>query len=199
MDQEVIKNEIEKLLKQSIQKQLLVPRPSLSYDGTPKPVNKRYPAPLPSPKIASSTLFNSVDVFFETDLKDGQAQVVVDFGSADWWYFVDQGRRPSFRFPNISDIRGWVSQKGALNYPDLSIDQRTFLVARSIKEYGFKGINFLQTAFKDVENQLTDKFGDYAGEYLRTILQKDVIVEWEKQFKYDKQDKQMLIKIDITQ
>jgi len=195
----MLKSEIEKLLKQSIQKQLLIPRLSLSYDGTPKPVSKDYPAPLPSPRIASSTLFNSVDVFFQTDLSDGEAQVVVDFGSADWWYFVDQGRKPSFRFPNIQDIRGWVSQKGALNYPDLSLDQRTFLVARSIKQYGFKGINFLDSAFKDVERQLTEQFGNYASEYLKTIIQKEVIVEWEKQFKYDKQDKQMLIKIDITQ
>jgi hypothetical protein len=196
-DQQQLKDAIEQLLKGSVQKQLLQNYPSRSFDGTPKPINKSYPTPFGN-KIASSQLYNSVDVFFDTDLEDGQAQLILDFGSADYWYWVNYGRRPSVRMPNISDIREWISQKGALDTGgNLSIEQRTFLVARSIQQYGTYKTDFINKAFNEVQRDLNDLFGQYAVEYFREVVRKGVIAEWEKQFKYDTKEKALTITIAL--
>jgi hypothetical protein len=199
-----IRRTISELLKGSIQKQLLIPRPSLSYDGTPKPVNQNYSSPFPSPKVVTSQLYNSVDVYFNTGFEEGEPELVVDFQDANYWYNVNYGRKPSLRYPNIKDIRDWVESKPALNYPELSIDQRTFLVARSIKEYGIYGINFIESAYEEVKTDLFDLFGQYGQEYLNNLIRKEILVKWEQPFTKGKtgqrqrrEDKQMTITLDI--
>lgn len=203
--EEEIKKTIQELLKGSIQKQLLIPRPSLSYDGTPKPVNQNYASPFPSPKVVTGELYNSVDVYFNTGFEQGDPELVVDFQGADYWSVVNYGRRPSLRYPNIQDIRDWVESKPALNYPDLSIDQRTFLVARSIKEYGIYGIHFIENAYQEVQTDLLDLFGQYGQEYLNNIIRNQILVRWSQPFtkgqqgqRRREQDKQMTITLDIV-
>lgn len=199
-----IKKAIQELLKGSIQKQLLIPRPSLTYDGTPKPVNKDYPAPFPSPKLVTSTLYNSVDVYFSSGFEEGDPELVVDFQGADYWSVVNYGRRPSTRYPNISDIRDWVESKPALNFPSLSVDQRTFLVARSIKEYGTFGINFIDSAYKEIQTDLVDLFGQLGQEYLNNVIKKQILVKWSQTSQKGsagqrsrQEDKQMVITLDV--
>lgn len=199
-----IRRTISELLKGSIQKQLLIPRPSLSYDGTPKPVNQNYSSPFPSPKVVTGQLYNSVDVYFNTGFEEGEPELVVDFQDANYWSNVNYGRRPSLRYPNIKDIRDWVESKPALNYPELSIDQRTFLVARSIKEYGIYGIHFIESAYEEVKTDLFDLFGQYGQEYLNNIIRNEILVKWEQPFTKGRsgqrqrtEDKQMTITLDI--
>lgn len=200
-----IKRTIQELLKGSIQKQLLIPRPSLSYDLTPKPVNQNYSSPPDSPKLVTSQLYNSVNVYFNTGFEEGEPELVVDFEGANYWYNVNYGRKPSLRYPNIQDIRDWVESKPALNYPGLSVDQRTFLVARSIKEYGIAPTYFLQNAYKEIQTDLFDLFGQYGQEYLNNIIRNEILVRWVQPFtKGSRQqrsrtvDKQMTITLDIV-
>jgi hypothetical protein len=202
--EEEIRNTITELLKGSIQKQLLIPRPSLSYDGTPKPVNQNYSSPTPSPKVVTSQLYNSVDVYFNSGFEQGEPELVVDFQGANYWSVVNYGRKPSLRYPNIKDIRDWVESKPALNYPGLSIDQRTFLVARSIKEHGIYGIGFIQSAYQEIQTDLLDLFGQYGQEYLNNIIKNQILVKWEQPFtkgqgsqRQRTQDKEMTIKLEI--
>lgn len=203
--EEEIKKTIQELLKGSIQKQLLIPRPSLSYDGTPKPINPDYPIPPQSPKVVTSQLYNSVNVYFNTGFEEGEPELVVDFEGANYWYNVNYGRQPSLRYPNIKDIRDWVESKPALNYPGLSVDQRTFLVARSIAEYGIAPTYFVQNAYREIQTDLLDLFGQYGQEYLNNIIRNQILVKWEQPFtKGSKQqrqrttDKQMTITLDIV-
>ena len=177
---EQIKDIVSELIKGSIQKQLLINRPSLTYAGTPKPVNTNYPAPLPSARINTSTLYNSVEVYYESDLDDGELRLVVDFGSANYWYWVNYGRKPSVRYPNIKDIRDWVESKPALQVPTLTTDQRTFLVARSIKEYGYYGINFIENAVRETEKDVFDLFGEYSANWFRELITRKVRAIFEK-------------------
>lgn len=200
-----IQNTISELLKGAIQKQLLIPRQSRSYDGTPKPVNQNYSSPQPSPKVVTSQLYNSVDVYFQTGFEEGEPQLVVDFQGANYWSVVNYGRKPSLRYPNIQDIRDWVESKPALNYPGLSIDQRTFLVARSIKEQGIFGINFIQSAYQEIQNDLLDLLGQYGQEYLNNVIRNEILVKWEQPFTKGRsgqrqrtEDKSMTITFDIV-
>lgn len=195
-DINLIKGSIEELLKGAVQKQLLRQYPARSYDGTPKPIAKSYPTPFGN-KIASSTLYNSVDVYFQTEIESGEAQLVLDFGAADYWYFVDQGRRPSVKMPNIAAIRDWIGQKSAIQQPGLSLDQRAFLAARSIQQYGIYKTDFINNAAREVAQDLNDLFGQYAVEYFKEVIQKGVIAAWEKQFKYDTQEKELTITLSI--
>lgn len=173
-----LKATIQELLKDAIQNELVIPRMSRAFDGTPKPVSRTFSSPLPAPRFSTGTLYNSTEVYFESDFEDGELNLVVDFGSADYWYWVDQGRQPSERYPNIQDIRNWVEQKPALNYPDLSIDQRTFLVARSIKEYGYYGINFIEKAYDKVNLQIEERLGELSQVYLQNLIERGIIVKW---------------------
>jgi hypothetical protein len=196
-DLAVLRDSITELLQGAVKKQLLIPYPARTYDGSPKPVSLKYPTPI-SNKIASSTLYNSVEVFFETDLEDGKPRIVVDFGSADWWRFVDQGRNPSTRMPNIQAIQNWIAQKGAIPNPNMTLEQKTFAAATSIQKYGYYGIKFIDKAFKEVERDLVDLYGQYAGEYFKQILEKTILIEWNKEFKYDSTEKFITLKIDLN-
>jgi hypothetical protein len=176
MSEQEIKSLMTELLEGTIKKQILLPRPSLTYNGQPKPVDTRYQRPLPSPRSATGQLANSVNVYFESDLEDGELNLVVDFGLADYWEWVNYGRRPSTKYPPLSIIQAWVQQKPALQYPGLSINSRAFLAARSIKEYGYYGINFIEASYKELENDLIDLLGQYGAEYFTKVLEDERII-----------------------
>ena len=176
-----IQQQISELLKEAIQKEILLPRQSLTYNGQEKPVNPKYQRPLPSPRSNTGELVNSVDVYFETDLEDGVANIVVDFGAADYWEFVNYGRRPSTKYPPLSVIETWAATKPVQRYRDdfgrfISNKSRAFLIARSIKEYGFYGINFLDTAYKNVENKLIENASQLVLEYFSRKINDSRIV-----------------------
>jgi hypothetical protein len=176
-----IQQQISQLLKKAIQEQILIPRPSLTYNGQEKPVNPIYQRPLPSPRVNTGELVNSVEVYFESDFEDGEANIVVDFGAADYWEFVNYGRRPSIKYPPLSVIEAWASTKPLQRYRNslgqfISNKSRAFLVARSIKEYGYYGINFLDKAYQKVQNQLIDEAQNLAVEYLLRKLEDSRII-----------------------
>lgn len=196
-DLNVLRDSITELLQGAVKKQLLIPYPARTFDGSPKPVSLKYPQPFGN-KIASSTLYNSVEVFFETDFEDGKPRLVLDFGSASYWQFVNNGRRPSVRMPNLAAIEAWVAQKGAIPNPDMTLEQKTFAVATSIQKYGYYGIQFIDKAFREVERDLVDLYGQYAGEYFKQLLEKTVLVEWNKEYKYDSTEQFITLKIDLN-
>lgn len=179
--EEEIQRQISQLLKKAIQEEILLPRPSLTYNGQEKPVNPRYQRPLPSPRVNTGELVNSVDVYFESDLEDGEANIVVDFGAADYWEFINYGRRPSIKYPPLSIIETWAASKPLPRFRNdlgqfITNKLRAFLVARSIKEYGYYGINFLDKAYQKVENKLVEDASELVLEYLLRKIQNSRIV-----------------------
>lgn len=195
---EELMQKIANLLKQSIQEVLMTPRPSLTYNGIPKPVSGKFPTPI-SPPISSrgpGSLYNSVNVFWETDFEDGEPNLVVEMN--DYYFWVDQGRKPTRGYkevkvegqktryiglPPLSDILKWVIQKPALSSPKLSDKQRAFLAARSIAKYGYYPTDFLIKAEDRVINQLVSESENAALKYFEKLIDegrifpRDLIVE----------------------
>jgi hypothetical protein len=179
-----LKDRIAQLLKQAIQEQIALPRPALTYNGQPKPVNPFYQRPLPTSRINTGGLYNSVNVYWEGDLEDGESNLVVDFGAADYWEFVFYGRRPSVRYPPLDIIKGWTQSKPLPRFRDrlgrfITNDSRAFLVARSIKEYGYYGIIQGRTFTQFIEPllpRILPDAGEIAKNFILDILKNERII-----------------------
>jgi hypothetical protein len=204
MDINEIQYQITTLLREEIQGELQIRRPARAYDGRYKPVSKTYPTPQ-SKKSLTGSLSNSVNVYFKGSMEDNNLTLVVDFGSNDYWYYVDQGRKPGdktmkrrqarrkngqfgrgywvedyTKYPPLASIAQWVRQRPALEGVR-DIDTRTYLAARSIAKYGIYGIKFIDSALKDVEDRIVELFGDMGQELFLQIIDKKIILPTQEQ------------------
>lgn len=147
---------------------------SRAYDGTVKPIGSNNPSYV-GPKIMNSNLINQVDVYFETDFETGDPELVVDFGSADYWYYVNYGRKgkyqsPGNRYPPIAVGVEIANKRGA--YPGLTLSQTAYLINRSIGEYGTYGINFIDQAWAKAQEKVVDRFGLYGALWIENQINK---------------------------
>jgi hypothetical protein len=193
MEDEIME-QIEFLLKRNIQRQLALPRLPKTYDGRTKPV-RGGASYTPKPKNLTGALSNSVNVYFQGN--EQNLSLVVDFRDQDYWYYVDQGRRPGKQvirsrqakkkdgspgktyyvkdftgYPPLATIAQWVRQRPAL--ANLPIEQRIYLTSRSIAQYGIGGINFIEAALKETEGELIQAFGDLAEEIINRLLNEKI-------------------------
>jgi hypothetical protein len=182
MNEEDIQFQMEVVLKKAIQNQLRIPRYPTTYSGRIKPAGMRGAI---SPKSLTGQLSNSVDVSF-VDKGDNNLELVVSFIDNDYWYYVDQGRKPGeeilkrrqarkkngqfgkvfyvrdyTKYPPLSSILQWVQQRPALQGTG-DINTRAYLASRSIARDGIGGINFIDAAIKEATPILLEMFGDYA-------------------------------------
>lgn len=171
---------IRKLMYEAIVGQLNTPYPSLGYYGEPKRGN--------SPRKASGNLIKSLvvkwEVDFNADPSAPEPLLVVEMD--DYYYWVDQGRKPSFKYPPLKDIEKWTRQKPLGRFRDkkgrfIDNESRTFLVARSIKEKGFQGINFLSKAEAEVTNQLVNLGEEAAAQFFTKLIDDGLVVALSKQ------------------
>lgn len=178
VDQKIL-NEIALLLKDSLKKQLLIPRRSTTYGGPgkpglPKPVSGRYPTPI-SPPYASGNLYKNLDVKFQDDSQTGIPELILDMPIEG--LFVSEGRRPG-RYPPTGPIDRWVVQKQSVkairDAKGRFIPRKTlvFLIRRSIGQYGYGGNDFITKGFDAVQKQILDKYGDVVAGYIQFQLDK---------------------------
>lgn len=192
MDPEEIKFQMEVYLKKQIQEQLRIPRIPRTYDGLPKPSGLRG---ISSPKNLTGQLSNAVSVKFEGE-DDDNLSLVVSFPTADYWYYVDQGRKPGeeiikrrqarrkngqfgkvyyvrdyTKYPPLSQILQWVKQRPALTGVG-STETRAFLASRSIARDGIYGIEFIDAALRQAEPVLLDMFGEFAEQIFLNFTEK---------------------------
>ena len=172
MEQEVL-DKIASIFQSNIQKELRKPRRAAGYYGEPKRGV--------SPPIASGNLLNQTKVYFEGSLETADLKMVVDFGNADYWYFVNYGRKPG-RYPPIKPIDRWVLTK-----PQLSTTVRddkgrfiprkslVFLFRRSLARYGYKATNFLDNAITLSIDQIVDGFGEAAFLYIEGLFDINIV------------------------
>jgi len=168
-------NKIANLLKEAIITELNTPYPSRAYDGTLKRGV--------SPRKATGSLVNSLKVEWQRDFEQGDPLLVVSFDTNPSYLaqIIDQGRKPSFRFPPLKDIEKWVRIKPIIfrdaqgRFSKGTIKQRTFLVARSIKEKGFAGIQFLTKAENRVIEKLQDLGEQAALEFFEGLLDEGLV------------------------
>lgn len=179
---------ISNILKKSIQKELLDrDYPSKGYDGVNKPVkNPKYPQ-VYSNRVNTGRLYKSVEVYYQ-ETPQGNLQMVIDFGAAYYWRWVDEGRRgkkqlSSLKYPPLEEIMYWAQQRGVPQFRDergrfLSSIQRGFMIQRSIGYYGIFPTNFIQNGIDKVIDQVTNELGDWAATFLTTLMEeKNIIVK----------------------
>jgi isocitrate dehydrogenase len=96
---------------------------------------------------------------------------------------IDQGRKPSFRYPPLQEIEKWIKVKPIrfrnergqfVKQP--SLRSMAFLIARSIKEKGYSGINFLTKAEDEVINKLEELGEQAAQQYFQNLIEEGLII-----------------------
>jgi len=172
--EERILNQIADTVKKSIQAELKIPRRSKSYDGS---VNKRGT----SAPISSGNLYKSVNVFWENDFDDPFPTLIIDFGNADYWYWVNYGRRPG-RYPPLKAIDKWVTQKKGfaqiIRGPGGRFTKRkslVFLIRRSIATLGYRGTFFIENALEKSKNKVLEEIGEAAALYIDKIISQGLV------------------------
>jgi hypothetical protein len=194
-----MKETISNLLLDALRAQLRLERPARAYNGQLKPVNGQYPNQSGN-KYVSGTLYDQMSVFWDSDWEDGEVRIGIDFGDADYWYYVNYGRKPgtkttkvridrfgnqveyeSFtKFPPLNKIKEWAKAKPVLQYRDrlgrfISNDTRAYLMSRAIARDGIYGIRFIDAALQQVRDELIEMLGESATEYFNSIIRKGLI------------------------
>jgi hypothetical protein len=178
MTQDIL-NSIAGLLENNIKGQLKKPYPSKTFSGQNKPVGGRGRTPV-SPRYASGNLYKQTKVYWESDFEDGKPVLVIDFGDANYWEFVNYGRRPG-RYPPLFAIDKWARQKpGIQGIRDekgrfISRKSLVFLMRRSIAQYGYYGINFIDKAINETIDTIADELGEAAKQYILDLYDSGAI------------------------
>lgn len=133
--------------------------------------------------VATGQLINDLSVEWD-ETPEGNFQLVVSFPTVQPSFLpniIDEGRRPSDRYPPLAAIEAWVRVKPVFfrdqrgKFTKGTVKQRAFLVAKSIKEKGFKGRNFLAKAENKVINQL-EKLGEEAmANYFQQLIENQFV------------------------
>lgn len=92
-------------------------------------------------KVATGNLIQSLDY----KVIEVIGKVFLEITAADYFPFVDKGRRPG-KMPPIKPIKSWMAAKGIVS----KNKSLPFLIARSIGEKGIKPTNVKQRAIKEV-------------------------------------------------
>jgi hypothetical protein len=175
--EEQILLDIASLLKESIITQLRKPRPVRGYYGQQKTVNGT-PVP-PSPPSASGNLIRNTKVYWQENFDGLEPELIVEM--PDYYFFIEQGRRPG-RYPPLRVIDRWAVQKRGLksirDEKGRFIPRKTqvFLMARSIAKYGFAGTPFLENAVQAVLPTIVEKMGDAVAEYFQNAINENRII-----------------------
>jgi len=174
-EQEVYLKQIADLLYDAIQTQLRIPYRSEGYYGGFKRGR--------SPRIASSQMINSLSVNVLQDFESGEPIIVASFDTDPDFLpeMIDQGRKPSFKYPRLEAIERWIRIKPVYwrnergRFTRASMNTKRFLIARSIKEKGYKGINFFEKAQNEVIDELVLKGEEAAAAYFQFLIDRDLV------------------------
>lgn len=166
-----ILNEMADLLERNIKTSLDNPYISRSYDRTI--VKASVPSISNTGNLRNQVKVNVVET------PDGIG-LVVDFGTAEnYAWFVEYGRRPGKGVP-LGVLNKWVVQRGLSGLRDKKgrfIKRRSmiYLINRSIKQHGYAGRLFLQNAINMSLEQIEEKFGAAAEQFILDFLDKSGI------------------------
>ena len=118
-----------------------------------------------------------------TDFSEGNPIIVATFDTDPEFLpeIIDQGRRPSTSYPPLDAIKRWIKIKPVYwrnergRFTRASENTKAFLIARSIKEKGYKGINFFQKAENQVIDQLILTGEEAAAAYFQYLIDAQLV------------------------
>lgn len=170
--------QMRELLYNAIKQQLQTPYQPQGYFGEAKKGFNR------KGSVATGALLRDLTVEWKVEPEQGEFMLEVSFPTVQPDFLpeiIDQGRKPSFKYPPLSAIENWVRVKPVFfrdqsgRFTKGTLKQRAFLVARSIKEKGFKGRNFLTKAEDQVINQLTELGEEAMAQYFQNLIDEGLI------------------------
>lgn len=108
-------------------------------------------------KVASGELLNSCEYIIEKD----DRQIEVSLSLAEWWKFVEYGRKPG-KFPPPDKIRDWVRIKPVVpregsNGKLPTEQQLTYLISRKIALEGIEASNNLTRSVKEINEDFDER------------------------------------------
>lgn len=123
---------------------------------------------------ASDNLYNSVTYMVERNDKTFEVKLSL----ADYWAFVEKGRRAGGKFPPVSAIERWIEVKPVLPRPMSNgklptNKQLAYLIGRKIAIEGISPKPLLQRSVDDVWNNMRE----FIAEALAKDLQKEINIE----------------------
>lgn len=123
---------------------------------------------------ASDNLYNSVTYMVESNDKTFEVKLSL----ADYWVFVEKGRRAGGKFPPVSAIERWIEVKPVLPRPMSNgklptNKQLAYLIGRKIAIEGISPKPLLQRSVDDVWNNMRE----FISEALAKDLQKEINIE----------------------
>lgn len=123
---------------------------------------------------ASDNLYNSVTYMVESNDKTFEVKLSL----ADYWAFVEKGRRAGGKFPPVSAIERWIEVKPVLPKPMSNgklptNKQLAYLIGRKIAIEGISPKPLLQRSVDDVWNNMRE----FISEALAKDLQKEINIE----------------------
>ena len=170
--------EMRVLLYNAIRQQLQTPyQPQGYYGGAKLGYNRRG-------SVATGALLRDLTVEWVTEPEQGEFMLQVSFPTVEPDFLpqiIDEGRKPSFKYPPLAAIEAWVRVKPIMfrdksgKFSKGTVKQRAFLIARSIKEKGFKGRNFLTKAEDQVITQLTDLGEEAMANYFQGLIENGLV------------------------
>lgn len=143
---------------------------SRGYGGTP---TKNGAGTKRVPNTGPGRLASSVEYRIEKD-EDGFVEAILIL-MEDYWEVVDQGRGKNKKFPPPQVIKRWILEKPIapipINGKIPTLDQRAFLIGRSIAKKGIQGIDFLNRASDLTIQQGLDQFGEDFADKIQEIVE----------------------------
>jgi hypothetical protein len=111
-------------------------------------------------KIASGRLVDEL----RYEVRDGDYRISVMLHLAEYWKFVEGGRKPG-TFPPVDAIRKWIEVKPIVPRPDKNgrlptIEQLSFLIGRKIATQGIPATPALKLSLDSVYQQMVTAVGE---------------------------------------
>ena len=115
----------------------------------------------------SGTLSQSIGRNYNAGILDERGLIIGRIEAVDYWYYVDQGRKPGKFPPYTNDREGilhWVLTK-IPKQPDIKDTSLAFLIARKIAKKGTKGTKFASSVLTDKDlNELYKSLAENLAE-----------------------------------
>ena len=123
---------------------------------------------------ASGDLINSVQWILEAN----KGTYIVSLSLAEYWKYVEYGRKPGGKFPPFNKIKEWIKIKPILPQPYNgklpTINQLTYLISRKIAAEGIKPRNLLSKTLEEINSEYDEKISEAItqdiAEHLNEIL-----------------------------
>jgi len=170
-------DDIAKLLIKNVRYYLDQNWQSAGYGGSP---TKRGRGPK---RTQTSSLYNNIDY----DIQYDEYGFPVSFNiiMEDYWIWIDEGREPGANGPKGSTTLSTAIKKWILDKPVTwqtidgrmpTLDQKTYLITRSIVQKGTAGTNFTELATTKTLNEALELFGDEYADQIQEFLDQRIFL-----------------------